>query len=528
MSGNQRGRGGGSRGDYQGGGRGGHGGGSRGDFQGGGRGGRGGGPAGSQQMPYRPGGSSNAPAANVPIVYRPPGAAVVPVPNPEVTKAENKNVLAKIKRPDHEFPLRPGYGTKGKPTVLYTNYFAIEVADNAPTGYRYAVSVTGELSKPKRRLLMQLVLARVKAMLPNAKAASNFADTIITTQKLDLGLSGEWLDEIDVAKPESGLLPAADASDSGQQQARARRLKQFRVILNGTFSLADLVDYARAPATSPNFVIKEDLVQVFNIMIGTAPNETPSVYKVGSENKFYLHGSPLADTFNLGGGLEGVRGYYASVRVATARILVNLNVTSGAFYKPLPLKTLVVEVCGNPAQNTAKMLEYVRMLKVETNYMFARDDKGNPKKVNGKVLTIRKKKTIVGLAPKPPNGSAKTVKFMFRDPNKPGVSTITTVNDYFHAQYGIKLQYPDWPVLNVGTRADPQYLPIELCTVLAGQPFRRMLAGNHTSEMIKFAARPPAENAMSIATKGVQMYGIDSATTLVSAWFIKLDCYDMC
>ena len=46
---------------------------------------------------------------------------------------------------------------------------------------------------------------------------------------------------------------------------------------------------------------------------------------------------------------------------------------------------------------------------------------------------------------------------------------------------------------------DPQFLPPELCTILPGQPYRALLQPDQTSEMIKFAARYPHQNAMSIA-----------------------------
>lgn len=73
------------------------------------------------------------------------------------------------------------------------------------------------------------------------------------------------------------------------------------------------------------------------------------------------------------------------------------------------------------------------------------------------------------------------------------------MSDYFRRVRGITLKRPEVPVLNIGSRSDPKYMPMELCTVLPGQSYNKLLGGNETGEMVKFAARPPNLNAMSIA-----------------------------
>lgn len=173
---------------------------------------------------------------------------------------------------------------------------------------------------------------------------------------------------------------------------------------------------------------------------------------------------------------------------------MNLNVTSGAFYKPIPLLDLMSEFKGNNEQREA----FWRMLKVQAVYQ--RDNEQKP--------YMTKIKTVVGFAKQPERspiqvprfGNAKQAKFRFTDRNMPTPQEKeTTVFDYFRRERGITLSRPELPVLNTGTRADPQYLPVELCRVLPGQPYRRLLNGDQTSEMLKFAARFPNLNAKSIA-----------------------------
>lgn len=77
---------------------------------------------------------------------------------------------------------------------------------------------------------------------------------------------------------------------------------------------------------------------------------------------------------------------------------------------------------------------------------------------------------------------------------------------------------PRLPVINVGTRERPSYLPAQTCYVLPGQPARAALNSNQTAEMIKFAVRRPVQNAESITVSGLRTLGIQPVKeTLVSA-----------
>lgn len=66
------------------------------------------------------------------------------------------------------------------------------------------------------------------------------------------------------------------------------------------------------------------------------------------------------------------------------------------------------------------------------------------------------------------------------------------------------------PVVNVGSRDRPVYLPVEVCDVEAGQPAKSKLSGDQTASMLRFAVmgRKPGQNAQSIVTKGVGVLGL--------------------
>lgn len=70
----------------------------------------------------------------------------------------------------------------------------------------------------------------------------------------------------------------------------------------------------------------------------------------------------------------------------------------------------------------------------------------------------------------------------------------------------------NFPVMNVGTRASPMYMPADCCMVIPGQPSIKKLDPSQTAEMIRFACRKPHLNANSITSDGPGVLGFDSTS----------------
>jgi eukaryotic translation initiation factor 2C len=84
------------------------------------------------------------------------------------------------------------------------------------------------------------------------------------------------------------------------------------------------------------------------------------------------------------------------------------------------------------------------------------------------------------------------------------------------------LQHPDLPVINVGTRDDPTYLPAEVCEVLPGLVANKKLDPFQTQNMIKFAVRKPGQNATFIVNDGLRIAGLTAANPLLVCLIIVL------
>lgn len=409
------------------------------------------------------------------------------------------------------FPGRSGYGTKGKAIVLRTNYFSLTTAYEAHKNevplYYYEVDIKEfkDISKPKRRRVFDSIVAH--AAFANLRWATDYSSIIVTTEKLDLEkmMAGEvTVDDkergaMEMVKvtlpPENGAVGPSSQGDQAPEfvkAARARNTFHFRIHYHGSFNPSAMVEYLKSTSAGAMYQGRADLIQLLNIIVSKAPSEAAHVKNVGKN--FYPFGTHSGmESYDLGQGLEALRGYFSSVRPAIGRLLVNINVTSGAFYKPMYLPDLIREF----GQGEDQAEPFIRMLKVEVRYT----------KDGQKEMFMKKVKTIVGFAKAPKKnqdrkrfGNAHEVTASIEDRASPNTKPQEmTVAGYFKKHHGITLKRPELPLLNVGTRETPQYIPAELCWVNPGQAYRRLLSGNQTSEMLKFAARFPNLNAMSIA-----------------------------
>jgi eukaryotic translation initiation factor 2C len=79
---------------------------------------------------------------------------------------------------------------------------------------------------------------------------------------------------------------------------------------------------------------------------------------------------------------------------------------------------------------------------------------------------------------------------------------------YSQLEHGIILQRPEVPVVNVGTKDKPCYLPPELCNVLEGQVVKKKLHERQTKKMMDCACKPPATNALQIVSEGLRVVGM--------------------
>jgi eukaryotic translation initiation factor 2C len=302
------------------------------------------------------------------------------------------------------FPPRPAYGTQGRQIILWANYFDM-IPSKDLVLYRYHVDVTPEAKGRKLRRIFQLLLEDPRLI----GAVTDFKAHLISRTEMP-----------DV---EAEVQYRAELEDEPMEGGRAYRVK---VSKTGALAVGDLLGLLRsAQAQNPDLSSDKtaQLLQSLNILLGHSPQSKPDQITTIAGNKHYSF-TAGREEFELGGGLNALRGYFRSVRLATGRMLVNVNISHAVFFRPGPLRELILSFFNSiGGENWYQAERFLKKVRVKTTHL--------PPKKNKAGQEIPRVKTIIGLAsnndganlPHPPQvgrypASSKNVKFWF-DPDAP-------------------------------------------------------------------------------------------------------------
>lgn len=284
---------------------------------------------------------------------------------------------------------------------------------------------TPALSAPKKRRYIQLLLEN--PVFRNV-AASDYATIIITSEELNLGSDNRQRFSVVSYDKYEAPFPAPSSNEpEGRRAARQRRTRNLQVEYNSCYGAKELFDFVRSVQPGATYTATRDVVQAMNIVLSRAPNFHPQVAKSG-QNKFY----PYSDMFMgrhdreegslLGQGLKSLRGVYSSIRLGPNRVLVNVNVASGAFFQEGRLDVLMASFSNydRSLPGMKRLQAFLKNLKVVTEHT----------KNDDNTSTIRKVHTIYSLAQQPRLGAnAQEVTFFWT--NSSGQQRHISVRQYF-------------------------------------------------------------------------------------------------
>lgn len=295
--------------------------------------------------------------------------------NPQVENTENA-VAAALKgkeRTASSYPERPGYGTRGKPITLYANYF--ELQSVVKELFRYHVDITGTSKQPTGRKARQIVDLLIGEHFGQTKQniVTDYKSTLISNVSLlqngQAQYDVRYRDEHDDEYPE--------------------RPEVYRVTVQftGRLNPSDLLAYLTSTNPAAAFGAKPDTLQAMNILLGHHPKTSQEIASVGA-NKHYGISGELQEKYDLGAGLEALRGFFVSVRAATARLLVNVQVKYVACYLQAPLGSVITQFGTRDIHSLGRFLKRVR---VQVTHIKRKNKKGE---------IVPRFKTIANLATK--------------------------------------------------------------------------------------------------------------------------------
>ncbi|KAL2371462.1 hypothetical protein RJ035_001965 [Blastomyces gilchristii] len=440
------------------------------------------------------------------------------VPPPVTAKLAGVFLL----RIPRNFPLRPAFGTQGRPVLLWANYFEIVSSFNL-TLHRYKVEVQEQDGKtPAGKKLKRIIELLLEEHFGNMKnqIATDYKATLVCKTAINL--------------PQEMFSITYRLEYEDEPAPRARTYK-VRVVAIGSLDVAPLLQYLSSPRSGEQLPAKEEIIQALNIVLGHNPKTNRELLSIGANKHFPLGRG--GESYDLSGGLTALKGFFVSVRATTSRLLVNVQVKATPCYSEGSLPDIMNSFSASIRGPTHfhKLNRFLKRVRVSVNHIVRKNKSGR---------VILRIKTIEGLAhqsdgrylqnppqvpwlgagpkdvkffpdgPTPPaeGQSKKNGKKQKKGPVKPGGDSSTgsyiSVYDYFKRNYpNIPELNNALPVVNVGSKEEPIYLPAEVCHVLPGQPANAKISPQQTQNMIRFAVRRPVENAKSIVVNGTQVLG---------------------
>ena len=210
---------------------------------------------------------------------------------------------------------------------------------------------------------------------------------------------------------------------------------------------------------------------------------------------------------DIGNGIVLWRGWFQSVRPASGRMLINIDISTGTMYKPGPLIDLCLDFLRGPNDRGAP------------NPLKLAPKNGLPDRER-----LRLERFIVGvrIVTTNANGQQSRVPRVIKGLSAAGASALTftlreggsmTVARYFQQTNNRPLRFPDVLCVSVcgracrfSHRADTLLLqtgsgaliPLEMCQVIPGQIMRKQVPQEKMKEVLEFATRRPQDRLASI------------------------------
>ncbi|KAK4232690.1 hypothetical protein C8A03DRAFT_39722, partial [Achaetomium macrosporum] len=239
--------------------------------------------------------------------------------------------------------------------------------------YQYALSVSPSASGRKLTQIIRLLLKAPELAEFQQDIVSDFKSTCISRQKLPQ-------DDMNIA-----ITYRAEGEDEPRQGAPSY---EVRILYTNTLSVGELTEYLTSTDLAASYGNKQALIQAFNIFLNHYTKSQDNLRTIGTARAFSLR--PDTAKWDLGGGLTAIRGFFASVRAATCRILVNVNVTHAAFYNDGPLGQLIVAFNYQRRGGKTRLASFLKRVRVRTIHLREKKNKFSE--------VIYRAKTIVGLA----------------------------------------------------------------------------------------------------------------------------------
>ena len=273
----------------------------------------------------------------------------------------------------------------------------------------------------KRRRMFDILLRHQTFQSAGKAVATDYAAIVLTAKELDLS---------------QNVLIHYSAEDGGTEDPEEINVQ---ITLEKQLAVEDLRSYLSSPFDARTVEVSKELVQALNIIMKYGPSKDSSLVVGGDNSKFF---PLLGESSELRACVIALKGYYTSVRTSTARLLINLNVCTSAFYQEgrvdAAMRKLGVDADTAMKEEGENAEIFLKKLRVYTRYMGS-----------------MRFKTIYGFRPGKDGKiflTADTARFTPQDEMFGGREV--SVREYFRDRWQRELESPHLPLLNLGIIQD--------------------------------------------------------------------------
>ncbi|KAI0005035.1 argonaute-like protein [Russula compacta] len=373
---------------------------------------------------------------------------------------------------------RPGHGTAGRVVDVFTNHFACELNQGIIYHYDVVILPDKPLPLPRNFEIINTLQTQVEPELFARPGAYDGRKNLFMAVELPFETGSREF-----------VVPMGPPPSPGEATRGGRGPLEYKVRLTHVASINPevLQRFLRGEQTHDNTVLTA--ITALNVVVRMGPN-LRYPFNVRS---FFTN----RETKDIGGGIVLWRGYFQSVRPAIGRMLINVDISTGAMFMAGQLIDLALAVLGRPGNPNAlaprqglpdreriRLQRFIANIKITTSHGQREPGRQGPRP------RVVKKLSKEG---------ARDLTFEL------GNGQTTTVADYFRGVLGRPLRFPDVICAELSTGA---LIPLELCNVPPGQIMRRQVPPDKTSAVLDFATKRPHERLASIREGlGVLEYG---------------------
>nr|CAD1839541.1 unnamed protein product [Ananas comosus var. bracteatus] len=420
-------------------------------------------------------------------------------PSPAVPQRSQKPEVTK------RIPMaRPGFGTDGRQIQLLTNHFSVRFSGNDAVFYQYSVSIKSEDNRV------------VEGPLPQ----NNFEFKVILEESSARGAGGS---------PGNG-----SPTDGDRKRFRRSQLsREFKVGISYA---------AKIPLKSITLALKgseseqtQEALRVLDIILRQQQAKRGCLLVRQS----FFNGEHT-NFVDVGGGVTGCRGFHSSFHPTLGGLSLNMDVSTTMILTPGPVVDFLL---ANQNVKDPRQIDWIKAKRMLKNMRIKTRHRNMEFKIIGISELPCHQQTyvlnnvysyVIGVASfylafclnaydssTFDYASACSFPLKVKNGGGEGQTVEVTVFDYFKSRK-IDLSWSaNMPCLDVGKPKRPNYVPLELCTLVSLQRYTKALTSQQRASLVEKSRQKPQER-IRVITDAVRNNRYDD-DPLLSSCGIKIE-----